>query len=71
MISSIAEEYRANAKQCLAWAEQATDTKTRKAFFELAATWSAAALRIEQQSAASYNPDGPSPSAMALTVDLA
>lgn len=51
MISTIAEEYRANAKQCLAWAEAARDTENREAFYELAATWAAAAVRLDQSAA--------------------
>mgnify|MGYP001305635895 CR=1 FL=1 len=42
-----AQGYRANARQCLAWAEAASDPENREAFFDLAATWEAAALRIE------------------------
>jgi hypothetical protein len=42
-----AQEYRANAKQCLSWAESASDPENREAFFALAATWESAAARIE------------------------
>jgi hypothetical protein len=42
-----AQEYRANARQCLSWAESASDPENRDAFFDLAATWVAAAARIE------------------------
>ena len=42
-----AQAYRANAKQCLSWAESATDPENREAFFALAATWISAAARIE------------------------
>jgi hypothetical protein len=37
-----AQEYRANARQCLSWAESARDPENREAFFALAATWEAA-----------------------------
>ena len=42
-----AQEYRANARQCLSWAESARDPENRDAFFDLAATWISAAARIE------------------------
>jgi hypothetical protein len=42
-----AQEYRANARQCLSWAESARDPENRDAFFDLAATWVSAAARIE------------------------
>jgi hypothetical protein len=42
-----AQEYRANAKQCLSWAELTGDPDKREAFFDLAATWVSAAARIE------------------------
>jgi len=48
-----AQEYRANARQCLCWAESARDPENREAFFALAATWEAAADRIERSTAAS------------------
>ena len=41
------QEYRANARQCVSWAESASDPKNRDAFFDLAATWVSAAARIE------------------------
>ncbi len=44
--------YRANAKQCLSWAESAIDPENRDAFFALAATWEAAADRIERSTVA-------------------
>ena len=47
-----AQEYRANARQCLSWAESARDPENREAFFALAATWEAAADRIERSTAA-------------------
>ena len=47
-----AQEYRANARQCLSWAESARDPENREAFFALAATWEAAAARIERSTAA-------------------
>jgi len=43
MTSIIAQAYRANARQCLSWAESASDPENRDAFFALAATWEAAA----------------------------
>jgi hypothetical protein len=46
------QEYRANPRQCLSWAESATDPENREAFFALAATWASAAARIEQLNAA-------------------
>jgi hypothetical protein len=42
-----AQAYRANAKQCLSWAESATDPENREAFFALAATWESAAADRE------------------------
>ena len=47
-----AQEYRANARQCLSWAESAGDPDNREAFFALAATWESAAARIEKSNAA-------------------
>jgi len=47
-----AQEYRANARQCLSWAESASDPENREAFFVLAATWEAVAERIERSNAA-------------------
>jgi hypothetical protein len=47
-----AQEYRANARQCLSWAESASDPENREAFFALAATWESAAARIEKSTAA-------------------
>jgi hypothetical protein len=47
MTSIIVREYRANAKQCLSWAESASDPGNKEAFFALAATWISAAARIE------------------------
>ena len=41
------QEYRANARQCLSWAESASDPENREAFFDLAATWVSVAARIE------------------------
>jgi hypothetical protein len=35
------------AKQCLSWAESASEPENREAFFALAATWISAAARIE------------------------
>jgi hypothetical protein len=52
MVSIVAQAYRANAKQCLSWAESAIDPENRDAFFALAATWEAAADRIERSTAA-------------------
>jgi hypothetical protein len=46
-----AQEYRANARQCLSWAESASDPKNREAFFALAATWESVATRIERSTA--------------------
>jgi hypothetical protein len=51
MTSIIAQAYRANARQCLSWAESASDPENREAFFALAATWVGAAERIEQSTA--------------------
>ena len=48
-----AQEYRANARQCLSWAELASDPENREAFFALAATWLSAGARIEKSTAAS------------------
>ena len=51
MTSTIAREYRANAKQCLSWAESTSDPDNREGFFALAATWISAAARIEKSTA--------------------
>jgi len=51
MVGIVAQAYRANAKQCLSWAEAANDPENRDAFFALAATWEAAADRIERSTA--------------------
>jgi hypothetical protein len=42
-----AQEYRANARQCLSWGESARVPENREAFFALAATWESVAVRIE------------------------
>jgi hypothetical protein len=42
-----AQEYRANARPCLSWAESTSDPDNREAFFALAATWISAAARME------------------------
>lgn len=47
MTSIVAQAYRANARQCLAWAESASDPENREAFFALAKTWQSAAAQIE------------------------
>jgi len=47
-----AQEYRANARQCLSWAESASDPENREGFFVLAATWEAVAERVERSTAA-------------------
>jgi hypothetical protein len=47
-----AQEYRANERQCLSWAESASDPENREAFLALAATWESAAARIEKSTAA-------------------
>jgi hypothetical protein len=47
-----AQEYRANACQCLSCADSAKDPENRGAFFALAATWERAAERIERSNAA-------------------
>jgi hypothetical protein len=52
MTMTASQEYRANARQCLSWAESARDPENREAFFALAATWEAAADRIERSTAA-------------------
>jgi hypothetical protein len=46
-----AQEYRANARQCLSWAESARNPEHRDAFFALAATWEGAAARVVLSSA--------------------
>jgi hypothetical protein len=46
-----AQEYRANARQCLSWAESARDPENRDAFFALAATWEGVAARVERSTA--------------------
>ena len=45
------QEYRANARQCLSWAESARVPENREAFCALAATWEGAAARIERSNA--------------------
>jgi hypothetical protein len=47
-----AQEYRANARQCLSWAASANDPENRDAFFALAATWEGVATRVERSTAA-------------------
>ena len=47
-----AQEYRANERQRLSWAESASDPENREAFSALAATWESAAARIEELTAA-------------------
>jgi len=47
-----AQEYRANARQCLSWAGSARDPENRDAFFALAAAWEGGATRIERSTAA-------------------
>jgi hypothetical protein len=56
------QEYRANARQCLSWAESASDPENREAFFALAATWESVAERIERSNATpDRTADEPSP----------
>jgi diketogulonate reductase-like aldo/keto reductase len=43
-----AQAYRANARQCLSWAESAGSMENREAFFALAKTWESAAAHIEK-----------------------
>jgi len=52
MMTMTAREYRANARQWLAWAESAIDPENRAAFSALAATWIGAAVRLERSTAA-------------------
>ena len=47
-----AQQYRANARQCLSWAGSARDPENRDAFFALAAAWEGGATRIERLTAA-------------------
>jgi hypothetical protein len=47
-----AQEYRANTRQCLSWAQSASDPENRDAFFALAATWESAADRTQKSTAA-------------------
>jgi len=42
------QDYRANASQCLRWAEQASYPDNREAFFDLAEKWQRAAARLER-----------------------
>jgi hypothetical protein len=51
-MSMTAQEYRANARQCLSWAGSASDPENRDAFVALAATWETAADRSERSTAA-------------------
>jgi hypothetical protein len=46
------QEYRANARQCLSWAESASEPENRDAFFALAATWEGVATWVERLTAA-------------------
>jgi hypothetical protein len=46
------QEYRANARQCLSWAESAREPENRDAFFALAATWEGVATWVERLTAA-------------------
>jgi hypothetical protein len=50
-VSIVAQAYRSNARQCLSWAESASDPENKEAFFALAATWISAAARIERSTA--------------------
>ena len=47
-----AQEYCANARQCLSWAESAREPENRDAFFALAATWEGVATWVERLTAA-------------------
>jgi hypothetical protein len=38
-MTTTVQEYRANARQCLSWAESAREPENGDAFFALAATW--------------------------------
>ena len=42
-----ADEYRAFARECLKWAEEADTDEVRDAFIQMALDWKAAALRTE------------------------
>jgi hypothetical protein len=50
-MTTTVQEYRANARQCLSWAESARDPENRDAFFALAATWEGVAARVERSTA--------------------
>ena len=54
-----AREYRANARQCLSWAESARDPEHRDAFFDLAATWVSAAAAVDFSIRAAWATDKP------------
>jgi hypothetical protein len=64
-MSMTAQEYRANARQCLFWAESAREPENRDAFFALAATWISAAARIEHAARIEKSPAVPEISATA------
>jgi len=53
------QEYRANARQCLSWAESARDPEHRDAFFDLAATWVSAAAAVDFSIRAAWATDKP------------
>ena len=42
-----AEECRQNAGHCIRWAKQAANPDQKKAFFDMARTWTQAATRLE------------------------
>ena len=48
MMTMTAREYRANARQWLAWAESAIDPENREAFSALAATWISACRAVRE-----------------------
>ena len=51
-MTTTVQEYRANARQCLSWAELAREPENRDAFFALAATWEGVATWVERLTAA-------------------
>lgn len=48
---STADQYRAFARECIRWANGATNFEHREAFLDMATHWAAAAERLDHQQA--------------------
>ena len=48
---SSADQYRAFARECIRWANGATNLEHREAFLDMATHWAAAAARLDHQQA--------------------